>query len=416
MIKKIKVEQLKPGVFVHDFNCGWLHHPFLADRTKLKTDKDIAKVLKYGIRELYIDTEKGLDIDDAPSEQEAQQKLQTELDQLASIPTGHQDTATVGDEIVRAKQLIGEAKRATKKLMHDVKLGKRMEMSQVETIVDKMTESVLRNGDALVSLLRIKDVDEYTYLHSMAVSALCISFAQGLDLDATKIKQIGIGGLLHDIGKMKVPLEILNKPGPLSDKEFEIMKRHVKDGESTLQEYPNLDQSCTCVTSHHHERLDGTGYPDGLKGDQISLFGQIAAIVDIYDALSSERCYKKAMTPTEALRKLFEWSQSYLNRELVEKFVAHLGIYPIGTLVRLENSLLAVVVAPSEDSLLYPIVRVVYDTKNAKRLMPFEIDLGRQHRAGNPCAIVSCESGEKWQIRPVDYLLGNSPARRAWDN
>lgn len=183
------------------------------------------------------------------------------------------------------------------------------------------------------------------------------------------------------------------------------MKGHVKDGESVLQEYPNLDRSCTCVTSHHHERLDGTGYPEGLKGDQISLFGQIAAIVDIYDALSSERCYKKAMTPTEALRKLFEWSQSYLNRDLVEKFVTHLGIFPIGTLVRLENSYLAVVIAHGEKSLLHPMVRVVYDAKNAKPLAPLDIDLGRQHSAGNAYEIVRCEAAEKWHIRPEDYLL-----------
>lgn len=405
MIKKIKVEQLKPGLFVHDFNCGWLHHPFLAYRTALRSEKDIAKVVKYGIRELYIDTDKGLDIDDAPTKQEVQQELQDELDQLVSPAAGHDTRRLTGGDIVRAQQLIGEAQQATKKLMHDVKLGKRMEMNQVENIVDKMTDSVLRNGDALVSLLRIKDADEYTYLHSMAVSALCISFAQGLDLDSTKIKQIGIGGLLHDIGKMKVPPDILNKPGPLSEKEFEIMKRHVKEGESVLQEYPNLDPTCTCVIAHHHERLDGTGYPQGLKGDQISLFGQIAAIVDIYDALSSERCYKKALTPTEALRKLFEWSQSYLNGALVEKFIGHLGIYPIGTLVRLESSFLAVVVAHGEKSLLHPIVRAIYDTRKAKRVAPFDIDLGRQFSAGNACGIVGCESPDNWQIKPEDYLL-----------
>ena len=404
MIKKIKVEQLKPGFFVHDFNCGWLHHPFLADRTKLKTDKDIEKVVKHGIRELYIDTDKGLDIDDAPTKQEADQELQSELDQLSGIPTGPKTPHDFGEEIVRARQLISEVKQTTQKLMHNVRLGKRMDISQAETIVDKMTDSVLRNKDALVSLLRIKNVDEYTYLHSMAVSALCISFAQGLDFDSTKIKQIGIGGLLHDIGKMKVPMEILNKPGPLSEKEFEIMKRHVKEGESTLQQYTNLDQSCTCVTSHHHERLDGTGYPEGLKGDQISLFGQIAAIVDIYDALSSERCYKKAMLPTEALKKLFEWSQSYLNRDLVEKFIAHLGIYPIGTLVRLESSFLAVVIAHGEKGLIHPVVRAVYDIRKAKLVKPFDIDLSRQFSAGNSHGIVGCESSEKWQIKPEAYL------------
>jgi hypothetical protein len=134
------------------------------------------------------------------------------------------------------------------------------------------------------------------------------------------------------------------------------------------------------------------------------LFGQIAAIVDIYDALSSERCYKNAMPPTVALRKLFEWSESYLNRELVEKFVAHLGIYPIGTLVRLENSLLAVVVDHGEKSLLRPVVRAVYDVKKALRLEPFDIVLEGQVNAGNPYGIVGCESPEKWQIKPIDYM------------
>jgi len=404
MIKKIKVEQLKPGVFVHDFNCGWLHHPFLTDRTKLKTDKQIQKVVGYGIRDLYIDTDKGVDIDDAPTQREADHEIQSEFDQLNAPAMGPSDSSGFKAELIRAKQLIAEAKLTTQKLMQDVRLGKRMELNQVERTVDKMTDSILRNKDALVSLLRIKEVDEYTYVHSISVSALCISFAQGLDFEAAQIKQIGIGGLLHDIGKMKVPLDILNKPGPLSEKEFQIMKRHVKDGESTLQQYPNLDQSCTCVTSHHHERLDGTGYPEGLKGEQISLFGQIAAIVDIYDALSSERCYKNAMPPTEALKKLYEWSQSYLNRELVEKFVAHLGIYPIGSLVRLENSLLAVVVDHGAKNLLHPVVRAVYDVKKTLRLEPFDIVLDGQINAGNPYGIVGCESPEKWQIKPIDYL------------
>jgi putative nucleotidyltransferase with HDIG domain len=405
MIKKIKVEQLKPGVFVDDFNCGWLHHPFLTDRTMLKTDKQIQKVVKYGIRELYIDTDKGLDIDDAPTQREADQEIQSEFDQLTAPAAGPNPSGAFKEELTRAKQLIGEAKLITQKFMHDVRLGKRMEMNQVESTVDKMTDSILRNKDALVSLLRVKEIDEYTYVHSISVSALCISFAHGLDFGAAQIKQIGIGGLLHDIGKMNVPLEILNKPGPLTEKEFEIMKRHVKDGVSTLQQYPNLDQDCTCVTSHHHERLDGTGYPDGLKGDEISEFGQIAAIVDIYDALSSERCYKHAMPPTEALKKLLEWSQSYLNRELVEKFIAHLGIYPIGTLVRLENSLLAVVVDHGEKNLLHPVVRAVYDVKKALRLEPFDIVLEGQINAGNPYGIVGCESPEKWQIKPIDYLF-----------
>jgi HD-GYP domain-containing protein (c-di-GMP phosphodiesterase class II) len=129
----------------------------------------------------------------------------------------------------------------------------------------------------------------------------------------------------------------LNKPGPLSEKEFEIMKQHVMHGDCILRQTGNIEEDSICVTAHHHERLDGTGYPERLKGDEISPFGQMAAIVDIYDALTSERCYKNPMAPTDALRKLFEWSDNYLNRDLVERFIAHLGIYPVGSVVRLQS-------------------------------------------------------------------------------
>ena len=203
---------------------------------------------------------------------------------------------------------------------------------------------------------------------------------------------------------MKVPMEILNKPGALSEKEFAIMKTHVKAGEAVLQQYSQLDQGCICVTAQHHERLDGTGYPEGLKGEQISLFGQLAAIVDIYDALSSERCYKKALSPTDSLKKIFEWRQSYLNRHLVEKFVVHLGIYPIATLVRLESELVGIVAAHGEKALLRPVVRVIYDIRKAKWVEPFDLDLDRQFSLGNPHDIVACESLEKWHIQPEQYL------------
>lgn len=404
MIKKIRIDQVVAGVYVHDFNCGWLHHPFLVNRIKLNTDKDVEKILKYGIRELYIDTEKGLDIDAAPTKQEADSEIQTELDQLSMPIANSEQPSGLRDETARAKKLIEEAKRTTQRLMGEVKLGKQIEMHQVKKIVEQMTESVLNNKDALISLLRIKTADEYTYMHSLAVSALCISFARQLDFDADQIRQIGVGGLLHDIGKMKVPGEILNKPGPLTEKEFEIMKSHVKEGDRILNESTHLDAACICVTAHHHERLDGTGYPEGLKGDQISLFGQVAAIVDIYDALSSERCYKVAMSPHLALRKLLEWSQSYLNRELVEKFIAHVGIYPIGTLVRLKSGYIGVVIDHGEKGLLTPVVRAVCHAVQRRPIKPFVIDLAVQRQAGNAHGIVGCEAPERWHVKPEQYF------------
>jgi putative nucleotidyltransferase with HDIG domain len=404
MIKKVRVEYLKPGIFVHDFNAGWLHHPFLRNKIKIDTDEEVETLLQYGIREVYIDTDKGLDIDNAPTQQEVAAEIQTEIHKVPA-PVGKERRRPLREEIARAKRLITEAKNTTRHLMDDVKLGKQIDVRHVESIVEKMTHSVLNNKDALTSLVRIKQKDEYTYMHSLAVSALCISFAQHLGHNAQEIKCIGVGGLLHDFGKVKIPLEILTKPGPLSEQEFQVMKKHVDEGQRILrQQTSHIDESSICVASQHHERLDGSGYPEGLRGDQISLFGQMAAIIDIYDALTAERCYKGSLPPTAALRKLFEWSNGYLNRQLVEQFIAHVGIYPIGTLVRLRSGRVGVVVDHGEKGLLYPVVRVLFDTKRVRLLRPFNLDLSKKALSGESDEVVGCESPAKWRIRPESYL------------
>jgi hypothetical protein len=155
--------------------------------------------------------------------------------------------------------------------------------------------------------------------------------------------------------------------------------------------------------------MDGTGYPAALKGDEISVFGQIGAIVDIYDALTSERCYKEAMSPTTAMKKLFEWSDTYLNRELVERFIAHLGIYPIGTLVRLRNGIVGFVVGQGEKGLLYPVVRAVYDTKRQAHVEPFDIDFSRELMGDGDHEIVNCEAPSKWKLQAENYLSQYRP-------
>jgi cyclic di-GMP phosphodiesterase len=401
MIKKIKVAQLKPGVFVHDFNSGWLHHPFLTNKVLIKTDNDIGKIVKHKIHEVYIDTEKGMDVDDAPTQEEIAREIQSEIDSLPSAPTAFEDGVSFDQELTRARRLIGEAKQTTRRLMDDVRLGRPINVSQVETIVERMTDSVLNSKDALVSLLRIKNRDEYTYMHSLAVSALSISFAKHLGFADQKVKELGVGGLLHDIGKVKIPNEILNKPGPLTETEFETMKQHVTHGRCILEETTNISKDSICVTAHHHERLDGTGYPDGLKGDEVGEFGQMAAIIDIYDALTSERCYKKSMPPTDALKKIFEWSTNYLNRQLVERFIAHVGIYPLGTVVRMRSGHIGVVINHGERGMLYPTVRAVYDTRAAAFVQPHNIDLSKPRVEDE---IIGCESAERWNIQPDQHL------------
>ena len=405
MLKKVKAEQLKPGMFVHDFNCGWLSHPFLRNRVLLKSDSDIQKVLQQKIREVYIDTDHGLDADDAPTQQFVHDAIQSEMNKLEPEKPKTGRSVPLVEEIENAKLVLEESKQEIQIVMDSVRMGMKIEVPRIEIVVEKMTESVLRNKNALVSLARIKNKDEYTYLHSLAVAALCISFGEHLNMESAQLKELGIGGLLHDIGKVKVPLEVLNKPAVLDEKEFEIMKTHVAHGCCILQETTGIDENAICVTRHHHERLDGSGYPDGLKGDQISRFGQIAAIVDIYDALSSERCYKSALPPTVALKKLFEWTDSYLDRKLVEQFVLHMGVYPVGTMVQLRSGFIGVVVEQGERSLLDPVVRAVYDTKRHKLVTPFEINLSSRPAGQQLDEIVGCEAPESWGLQSENYLM-----------
>jgi putative nucleotidyltransferase with HDIG domain len=403
MIKKVKAEKLKPGMFVNDFNCGWLSHPFLRNRVLLRSDADIEKILAQRIRDVYIDTDQGIDADDAPTRQFVDEVIQTDIASLAPEKPHRPDPVPLAEEIEKAKSLLDDSKQQARVLMDAVRMGMKLDLPEVGIVVEKITDSVLRNKNALVSLARIKNKDEYTYLHSISVAALCISFGRHLNLDPGQIKALGIGGLLHDIGKVKIPLEVLNNPGALTEAQFEVMKTHVAHGDRILRE-TGIHESSICVTRHHHERLDGTGYPDGLKGDQISQFGQLSAIVDIYDALSSERCYKGAMAPTDALRKLMEWSEGYVNRGLVEQFIMHMGIYPIGTVVRLRSGFIGVVIEQGEKSLIDPVVRAVYDTKRDKLVVPFEINLSSRPAGLRLDEIIACEAPDSWNIRPETYL------------
>lgn len=403
MIKKIKTEELKVGMYVHDFNCGWLRHPFLTNSAKIRDDKAIEKIIDAGIRELYIDTDKGLDVADAPTEKEVNQEIQAELRKISKPKQIDTRRVSVQEELVRAKEIKKEAKKTVQKIMEDIRLGRQLELEKAEHVVGKMVNSIFRNKDALASLGRIKKTDEYTFFHSVGVSVLMISFGKHLGLDPELIKTIGTGALLHDIGKMKVPIEILNKPGRLTGDEFAKIKEHVEHGRRILKEYPGIDEVSVLVAAQHHERFDGSGYPRGLKGDEISKFGQMAAIADVYDAITSDRCYHKGMLPTEALKKIFEWGEFHFNRELVHQFIRCMGIYPVGTLVSLESGLLGIILDRGEKSLLHPTVRIVYDMKKGRYVTPYDVDLAQPLNGGGD-RVKSYESPARWKIKLENYL------------
>ncbi len=397
MIKRIRSEQLKPGMFIHDLNCGWIDHPFAFNTFRVKDEGTVQKIIAYGIREVYIDTAVGLDVTDAQTQAEVDAEIHQGIVRVAEgrKPPPH---APLREEIVAARRIHSEANKVVHDIMSDIRLGKQIEVEKVEPVVERITDSIFRNKDALTSLSRIKEKDNYTFQHSVSVCALLVAFARAMEYERDVILEAGTGGLLHDIGKMKVPDSVLNKPGALTAPEFTIMQSHAALGRDILKETAGVTDIAILIAGQHHERFDGTGYPDKLKDDGISVFGQMAAIVDVYDALTSNRIYHKGMEPTAALKKLFEWGKFHFNEELVQHFIRVIGIYPVGALVSLESGQLAVVVQQGEKSLLQPQVRIIFDLEKGY-ITPRDLDLssGNDH-------IVNHELADKWGIDPFKYI------------
>ncbi|MDO8317825.1 HD-GYP domain-containing protein [Rhodoferax sp.] len=403
MIKKISIHQLQPGMFVHDMDCGWMEHPFLTGSFKVRVDKDIERMVEYGIHELYIDTDKGLDVPDAPTQREVAVVLTRQMTALFETRQPVEPTS-LHDEMGRARVVLSEANRIIGEVMHGARLGRQIEQEKVDHVVSEMSESVLRNKDALLSLCRIKEKDNYTFLHSVSVGVLLMSFSRTFNLKNEDMQLLGTGGMLHDIGKTRVPDRILNKTGALTPDEFSTIQRHVVYGQNILAEMPNISQTSYEVVAQHHERYDGSGYPLKLKGADMSIYGQMASIVDVYDAITSDRCYRKGMDPTVALRKMFEWSKFHFDPVLIQTFVRTIGIYPVGTLVMLESRKIAVVIDQQGRDLTRPLVLVVFDALKHCHLTPQDVDLSKPLGHGGGDKIVSHESAEQWRIDPYQYI------------
>ena len=399
MIKKISTTDLKPGMFIHDLNCGWLDHPFLSNAFKVMDEATVAKIIKIGIRELYIDTRRGTDVAAAPTQKEVNAELDRRMAEIVEKAPDKPVVAELSNEGPRARRVHAEANKIVRHMLHDIRLGQQIQLDRVEPMVENMVESIFRNQNALLPLVRLKTHDDYTFEHSVSVCALMVAFARGMKLEREVIHEIAMGALLHDVGKARIADEILNKPGKLTDNEFVTMQSHVVRSIEVLKQTEGVSQIAMEVAGQHHERFDGTGYPFRLKGKDISLYGQMAAIVDVYDAISSDRIYHKGMPATQALKKLLEWSEHHFQPALVQAFIRTIGIYPTGSLVRLDSGRMGVVVEQSEGNLLEPKVRIFYHAGRQHYLPPELVDLAKSQDR-----IAGFESYEKWKIDPYQWL------------
>ena len=410
MLKRINVHQLTIGMYLKEFCGSWMEHPFWRTSFVLRDPKDIDAILASSIKEVWIDCDQGLDVaagQSAMFEAQSQAEVEAALEMVVQGPR-HIAPIAVAVEIERASKICQQARQAVLSMFEEVRMGNAVDVGGAKLLVQDIAESVARNPGALISLARLKTVDDYTYMHSVAVCAMMVALAKQLDFDETQTRSAGLAGLMHDLGKAVMPMEVLNKPGKLTDAEFSIIKSHPVEGHKMLLGGLNVDPMVLDVCLHHHEKTDGSGYPKGLKGDEISLFAKMGAVCDVYDAITSNRPYKSGWDPAEALRKMASWANGHFDPMVFQAFVKSIGIYPVGSLVRLSSGRLGVVVEQTAKSLTTPCVKVFFSTRSNTRIVPQMVDLSRP---GTTEKIASREDPAEWRFADLNQLwLGEAHA------
>lgn len=377
-LKPIALDQLRPGMFIHGLPCRWFDHPFMRSRFLVPDDETVAAVRRVPVRFVWIDTRRGIDVPTPDNPPEPISELRPRS----------------GGALETWRDAVGHVTS----IMSDLRLGRDPERAEVEATVGDLMEMVVDQPMALYGLARVRSKDRYTFEHCVSVGLFAMGFCNALGLPREETLQIGVGALLHDIGKVYTPEAILNKPGRLTPAEMAVMRRHVEHSGEILERV-GVSPLAYAVAARHHERLDGSGYPARLAAGALDQSVRLVAICDVYDAMTSARVYRPGLPPTEALRQLLSGAGTAFDDELVHRFIRFVGIYPPGTLVRLSDDRLAVVVGHGED-LLRPRLRPLVARNPSCRLAD-ELVLW----SGSSLRIAASEDPLRWGIDPAHLLL-----------
>ena len=379
--KKITINSLKPGMYVLSISTKNKTVSVKSEGYILSKDS-VKKLSNAGITHVTID----------PSKQKQTEKIDKILPEVAEPAATPEPkkkrTVTLDQEMKKASKLYDNAKTLQHKILNSLTEQKTINIMEAKESTDAIVDSIFRNQDALACMSRLRIKDEYLVEHSLNVSILMTLFAKHLEFDRELIEQLALGAFLHDIGKVLVPAEVLHKPGKLTPEEYDVIKSHVKLGVQVLAESPDFPAIVINMVQQHHERLDGTGYPEQLTEQQISQYGRMIAIVDSYDAMTAERVYKAGMHPIKAFKILMKDSSSSYDNQLVEQFVSCIGIYPIGTLIKLTSGKLGLISQLNKSKPLQPFVRVFYNTRLNQAIAMEELDLSQtKHQDQIDCCI-----------------------------
>ncbi len=330
-----------------------------------------------------------------PPPLEAQPETPQEFEARASLlPPGtqvqtYQNLATVEEEAPRAREVVVRTSDLLENLVKDIRLGNAFEVERVEEIVEDMVDSIVRNPQALMWVAKLREQDIGAYGHGLQVSVYLTSFGRHLGFPRAQLSQLAQVGMLLDIGKIRLPTELLQKQGRLTDAEFESAKAHVMLGSEILRETPNFPRDVLTGIEQHHERMNGSGYPNSLMGEEIGIFGRMAGIVDCFAALTNHRPYAAAVSSYEALRSIAAWGGDYFHEPLVQQFVSSVGVFPVGSLIELNTGEVAIVVEHSKVRRLKPRVLIVTDPDKQPVSYPAMLDLlYNPKRGGDEAAFI----------------------------
>ena len=360
---KVSVEDLKLGMYVCRLDRPWIETHFLFQGFHISTDSDMQE-LRRTCEYVFVDPERGVEPDSRPQQPlpRRTKPISEEIFRNAARPDIYPVVTSLDEELQAARDSRAGTLAEVSSILEELKAGRKIQIESVRQAVAGMIASIVRNPDAFLWLTRLKDKDSYAFAHCVDASSLAVAFGRHLGFAQPQLEDLAIGTLLFDIGKLQLPDDIMKKPGRLTEKEFALIRRHVDFGVQIVQEMKGSSKDIVATVRYHHERHDGKGYPRGVAGKQIPVFGRIAALVDCYDAITSERPYSHAMSAYDAVQLIYEWRDKDFQADMVEQFIQCIGVFPAGTLVELSTGEVGIVIAQNRVRRLKPRIMLVLDS------------------------------------------------------
>jgi len=380
---RIPISELKVGMQVCELDRDWLETPFALQGFTVRSLGDIAEVARY-CQFVYVETP-------APN------AAAPARDAFIFVPAGGKNALDA------CAKTYAEGRAITRTLMEDVQLGRAIDVAAVKATISNCVRAILDHADAMHWVSRMRELDAYTSDHSLNVALLAISFGHSLGASEEDLIRMGMAGILHDVGKMRVPPEILNKPGKLTDTEFAQMKMHSRYGRDVLLSLRNIGGAVD-VAHSHHETLDGRGYPRGVSAESISQLTRIISLCDVYDAITNDRCYKQAQSALDALQIIYQERGRQFDENLAEQFIRHMGIYPLGSIVELHSGEVGIVINSNARNRHLPKVLLVRDSQK-QPMTERVINLEQAAKKNDDMQLIAeAKSNGSYGIRIEEYV------------